>query len=169
MRAMMWAVGIVVVAMAAMMVAAMVLPRERGLTSTVEFDATPDEVFAVYSDPASQPAWRAGVASVEVERDTFPRTWIEWPERGPAIRFGEIEVEAPHLYVLDLASDGAFTGRYIARFEEIAGGRTRGTFTESVTLLNPMATLISHLFVDLEREITTYAREAQAEIVRRRR
>ena len=169
MRAMMWAVGIVVVAMAALAVVAMILPRERGLTSTVEFDATPDEVFAVYSDPASQPDWRAGVASVTMERDTFPRAWTERPERGPAIRFEEVEVEAPHLYVLDLISEGAFTGRYTARFEEIAGGRTRGTFTESVTPLNPSATLISHVFVDLEREITTYAREAQTEIVRRRR
>ena len=169
MRAMKWVVGIVVAGAVALVIAAMILPRERSLTSTVEFDAPPNEVFAVYSDPASQPAWRAGVASVDMERDAFPRAWTERPVRGPAIRFEEVEVEAPHQYVLAFASEGTFTGRYTVRFEEIAGGRTRGTFTESVTLLNPMATLISHIFVDLEREIATYAREAQAEVVRRRR
>ena len=90
-----------------------------------------------YSDPASQPVWRDGVASVEIERDAFPRVWVEQPERGPSIRFEELEVDAPHLYVLNLTSEGAFTGRYTARFEEIADGRTRGTFTESVTSTTP--------------------------------
>ena len=164
-----WTVGIVAVALAALAVTAIVRPRERSLTLAIEFDATPREVFAVYSDPASQPAWRDAVASVEMKKDSFPRAWVERPRRGPAIRFEEVEVTAPALYVLDLAAQGAFAGRYAARFEELADGRTRGTFTESVTLLNPVAALISHAFVDLEREITTYAREAQAEIVSRRR
>ena len=168
MRAMMWAVGIVALAVVVSVIVVSLLPRERSATSIVEFDATPEEVFAVYSDPASQPVWRDGVASVEIERDAFPRTWVEQPKRGPSIRFKEVEMDAPHLYVLDLTSEGAFTGRYTARFEEVAEGRTHGTFTESAKLTSPFATLISYVFVNLDREMKTYAGEAQAEIARRR-
>ena len=168
MRVVIWILAFVLAAVAALVLATVLLPRERIAEMVIEFDAAPTEVFSVYTDPQSQPRWRGGVESVEMIRTEFPRAWIERPRRGPAIAFEEIEALPNERYVLDLRAEGMFTGRYEATFKTIENGRTRGTFREQVTTSNPIASLTSRVFVNLEREIRTYAEEASAEIERRR-
>lgn len=162
------AAGLVLLVLFALALVAYLLPRERTSTVTVDFDASPEEVYDVYADPASQPSWRDGVASVDLTADTFPRAWVEHLRRGPAIHFEEVEAIPSRLYRLRTSAPGRFRGTYDARFEAVGGGRTRGTFTEQITTEGPWATLLMRVFVDLDEEIRTYAEEATAEIARRR-
>ncbi len=146
----------------------LVLPDQRAAKSGFVFDASVEEVWDVFTDPASQASWRADVVRVEMVRDNGWRQWIEYPQRGPAIQFTETRVERLKTYALDMTAENAFTGKYQAVFEARDDNTTLGVFTETVTLQGFMPKLMSYLFVN-QREFTrTYCLNAQAEIERRR-
>lgn len=160
--------AVVTIFLVALVAVWFLLPRKRSATRQCRFSAPIEDVWAVYNDPESQPAWRAEIDRVEMHETIYPRSWTEFPRYGPPIILSELEVSSPHQLVLSTRSSG-FHGRYIARFEQGEGGETIGTFTETATITGFLPRLISALFVRPERIIETYAKEAPAEIKKRKR
>ncbi|HHG90608.1 MAG TPA: hypothetical protein ENJ90_09050 [Devosia sp.] len=160
--------AIVAILLTALAAAWVLLPAKRSATRQCRFPAPIEDVWAVYNDPESQPAWRAEIDRVEMHETIYPRSWTEFPRHGPPIILSELEVSAPHQLVLSTRA-GGFNGRYVARFERGESGKTIGTFTETATITGFLPRLISALFVRPERIIETYAREATAEIERRKK
>lgn len=145
-----------------------VLPDERSAKNGFVFDANVEEVWAVFTDPASQADWRSDIQRVEMIAGPGRRQWVEYPQNGPAIEFTEIYAEPLKMYALEMKADGAFTGQYTAEFQEQDDTSTIGYFSETVELQGLFPKIMSYLFVN-QREFTrTYCLNAQAEIERRR-
>ena len=144
------------------------LPSKRSATRQCSFNASIEEVWKVYTDPASQPAWRSKIDRVEMHAPTHPRRWSEFTRHGPPVTLEEQEVSPPNRLILSTGARNFFNGRYVAEFTQDKDGRTIGTFTESATLNGFIPRVLSALFVRPEKLIETYALEAMAEIKRRR-
>ena len=145
-----------------------ILPSERSSKNGFMFEGSMEEVWDVFTDPASQASWRSDIKSVEMIRQSGYREWIEHPQNGPSITFKETNVSPVTTFSLTMEAEGAFTGQYTARFEPQTNGRTMGYFSETVQLQGLVPKIMSYLFVD-QREFTwNYCLNAQAEIDRRR-
>ena len=146
----------------------LVLPNERSAKSGFMFDASVDEVWAVFTDPGSQASWRDDIKSVDVISATGERKWVEHPQYGPSIQFTETMREQYRRLSIKMDAENAFTGQYTAEFEERDGGRTMAYISESVQLKGFLPKIMSYLFVN-QRDFTwQYCINAQAEIERRR-
>ncbi len=152
----------------ALVAAWFLLPSKRSTTREFSFDASVEEVWAVYNDPVSQPAWRTEIDRVEMHMSTCPRSWSEFAKHRPTVRLSELEVSPPNRLVLSTGASNFFEGRYVAEFTQHEGGKTIGRFTESATIDGFIPRLLSALFVRPEKLIESYASEAMAEIKRRR-
>ncbi len=161
--------GIVAILLLAFAAAWVFLPSQRSATLQYCFHASPEEVWAVYHDPESQPAWRAEIDRVEMHKTSYPRSWTEYIKNGPPITLSELELFPPNRMVLSTQAKGFFTGRYTAQFAQEEGGKTIGTFTESATLTGFIPKLLAALFVNPEKLIENYVKQAEAEIEQRRK
>ena len=146
------------------------VPDTRSGTHAVTLNGSLEEVWEVYTDPASLPEWRESVVDiVGLEGETGSRQWTEVLEHYVRIAFQEAVFDAPRRYELGTSSGGYFTGRYLAEFEEIEPHVVRGTFTETITTEGLKSKILALLFVRPKRLIVEFARDAQAEIDRRSR
>ena len=149
-----------------LVIATYFIPMSTTTTRTTYFDASIDEVWAVYTDFASQPDWRPEVASVEFKAGS-QSAWIERLKQGGIeIHLEVIEVTAPNRLSLRTSSPDSFEGEYTAIFEVTESG-TKGTFTESSTALGYVPKLRRFLFVNQGKIIEKYSDDARAEIRRR--
>lgn len=118
----------------------------------------PDDVWAVYTDPASLPEWRNSVLEiVGLEGETGSRQWTEVSEHNVRTAFQETVFDAPRRYELNTSSDGYFTGHYVAVFEQVELGVVRGTFTETITTEGLKAKILALLFVRPKQLIEEFA------------
>lgn len=155
---------------AALIIAAwFLIPQTRSGTHSYVFDGSLDEVWAVYTDPESQVSWRDDVKEVRDFSGTLGnRKWTEVDERGLEISFVETHFEPPYRLELQTQSKGYFSGKYVATFKEIEGGKVVGEFTETATAENFVARLMAFIFVNPKKLIERYGDAAQREILRRR-
>ena len=161
-------IGILALVIAVFVVAATVilLPATSSTTLEVRFDAPVRAVWEVYTDFESQPNWRADVGQIEMADDNM--TWTETlKSSGMTIRFHILEMTPPNKLVLKTGAQGNFEGRYVAEFIQQEGG-TLGRFTEESTSLGMLPKVMRRIFFDQEAFIQEFAREAQAEIERRK-
>jgi len=169
---MLWTVLIGLVAVLAIVVAGIhfLVSSTRSGTHTVILNGSLEDVWAVYTDPASLPEWRNSVLEiVGLEGEMGSRRWTEVSEHNVRIAFQETVFDAPRRYELNTSSDGYFTGQYVAVFEQVELGVVRGTFTETITTEGLKAKILALLFVRPKRLIEEFARDAQTEIDRRSR
>ena len=144
------------------------VPNTRSGIHSVVLKGSLEEVWAVYTDPASLPDWRGSVLEiVGPEGETGSRQWTEVSEQNVRIAFQETVFDAPRRYGLNTSSDGYFTGHYLAEFEQIEPLVIRGTFTETITTESLKSKILALLFVRPKHLIEGFARDAQAEIDRR--
>ena len=149
---------------------AIFVPADSRTTRMHVLNASIDEVWHVYTDFATQAEWRDEIRAITMTSAPGEAvTWEETYKNGPVISFRLVNAQkSAHRLELALQSGQAFSGSYIAEFEDLGDGRTRGTFTESQTTFGFMPKLLRFLFVRPERIIKKYAMDAQAEIERRR-
>ena len=157
-----------VAAIAAIAAIYVLVPNIRTGTHSIMLNGTLEDVWAVYTDPASLPDWRASVMSIENLSGTMgQRKWTEVSRHNVRIDFQETAFEAPLRYELATASEGYFAGSYSAEFEQIEPGLVRGTFTETISTTGLRAKILAWLFVNPKTLIEEFARDAQVEITRR--
>ena len=157
---------IVAVAAGLAVVAALLIPATSRTSVEIRFDAPVQAVWDVYTDFESQPDWRPDVVKVEMAGDKM--SWTEELKApGMTIRLRILQQEPPSKLVIQTGADGIFEGRYIAEFRSENGG-TIGTFTEEATALGIVPRVMRSLFFNQRKFITQYARQATAEIDRRR-
>ena len=144
----------------------LLMPATTRTTVSIRFDASIQEVWEVYTDFESQSSWRSDVASVEMSSDKT--SWTEeLTKSGMIIRFQLLEKIPPSKLVLQTSAESNFEGRYIAEFKQENGG-TVGTFTEEATALGILPKVMRRLFFKQEKFIEEYAKEAKAEIEKRK-
>ena len=159
-----------VLAAVALTLIAIFVPNTRAGTHEVRLKGSVDEVWDVYTDPASLPDWRRSVAEIaDLSGKPGARSWTEVSSHGLRIDFVETKADAPFFYALRTHSNGYFNGRYSARFEQVKPNEVKGTFTEEFTTQGLRSKLLALIFVRPERLIKEFAQEAQAEITRRSR
>jgi len=160
--ALLYILGAIVVIIA---LAVIFIPKSTTFTKEITFDASIDDVWRIYTQPAKQAEWRPGVGKVNMSADG--QTWTETLTQGNiVIHFEIIEETAPHRYVLKTSSPNSFEGQYIAEFKQV-GNQTIGTFTEQATSLSIIAKLIRFIFVNQEKQIDDYAKHAKVELAYR--
>ena len=148
----------------------MLVPDTRSGRHSLTFNGNLEDVWAVYTDPASLPEWRASVINIEdLSGPPGQRNWTEVSRHNVRIDFRETVFEAPSRYELATASTGYFTGSYTAVFQQIESGVVRGTFTETIATAGLGAKILAWLFVNPKTLIEEFARDAQSEITRRAR
>ena len=146
------------------------VPNTRSGAHVVTLNGSLEDVWAVYTDPASLPEWRNSVLEVVgPEGEAGSRQWTELLEHNVRITFQETVFDAPRRYELNTSSDDYFTGQYVAEFQQIEPGFVRGTFTETITTEGLKSKILALLFVRPKQLIEEFARDAQAEIDRRSR
>lgn len=149
----------------AMAIAVLLIPNTISATREIAFDAPIEAVWAVYTEPESQPEWRQDVGTVSVSDDG--QSWTETlAGGGMTIHFEIVEETSPHRFVLRTSSPGSFQGRYTATFKE-SGSGTIGTFTEQATATGVIPKVMRFLFFNQGAFIEKYAEEAKGEIRRR--
>lgn len=160
--------GILVCAVVALAAIYMLVPNTRSGTHSIMLNGTLDDVWTVYTDPASLPEWRTSVTNIEnLSGMPGQRRWTEVSLHNVRIDFQETVFEAPSRYELATVSEGYFTGSYSAVFEQIEPGIVRGTFTETISTTGLRAKILAWLFVNPKTLIEEFARDAQVEITRR--
>ena len=144
------------------------VPNTRSGTHVVTLNGSLEDVWAVYTDPASLLEWRSSVLEiVGPEGEAGSRRWIEVSKHDVRIAFQETVFDAPRRYEMNTSSDGYFTGQYVAEFEQIEPSVVRGTFTETITTEGLKSKILALMFVRPKQLIEDFARDAQAEIDRR--
>ncbi len=130
------------------------------MTSTtveVDFDASIDEVWSVYTDFESQASWRA-----DVEMASIKICWTKTTNYSTPMTILE-KVPQSRLTVT-YSGRGIFEGGYVAEYKTEQSG-TVGISTEESTSLGTIPEIMSRLFVNQEDLIVTYANETKAEIL----
>ena len=170
MRMILWILAALVGAFVlALLIAALAIPTSRSSSQSIVLTGSIDEVWQVYTDIRSQPEWRSELSAIRITSEgERPETWVEVNRRGPEVSFSVIAWESPTRLELETSAANYFTGSYVAEFEDLGEGKTRGTFTESVTTLGFIPRIMGFLFFNPRKFIEQYAEEAQAEIERRR-
>ena len=157
-----WGIGI----LCAVFIGTLFIPATSSATRVAEFNASIEEVWAVYTDFPSQAAWRDDVASVSFVEDGS--SWVEELKVGNIeIHLSVVESISPKRLVIKTFSPGSFEGLYTAEFSE-SNGKTIGTFTETSTSLGYFSKLIRFVFVDQDKIIQKYNEDARREILKRR-
>lgn len=80
---------------------------------------------------------------------------MEYPKKGNPITFMVRAKEPSSLYEVTMTDDKVFKGHWRGYFESHSDG-TKVTFTEAVTIANPLYRILSPLFFDLGKTIDQY-------------
>ncbi len=167
-----WGLGIGVIILVmiggALLVLAFWLPDTRSGTYDVYLKGTVGQVWAVYTDPGSQAAWRDDIQEViGLSGEKGAREWTEVSSSGLRITFRETVFTPPTRYGLEFSAKGRFNGSFSAEFQQIEANQVQATVSESVTSLGLGPKLLSLIFVRPQQMIERFADAAQREIDRR--
>lgn len=132
---------------------AVTLPATVSATRTAILPAAPERVFDLVVSVADQPAWRRGLASVEV-RDGGA-SWTEVTGNGIRIDFERVESRPPAVFEIRFSSPSGFRGEWRGEFATEQGG-TRVTFTERVTTSSVVGRVMGRLFAPPGSQIEEY-------------
>lgn len=144
-RALIYLVGAVLLAAAAVVVIGSLLPQAHRATGTAAIAAPPGPVFEVISDVARYPEWRDDLSTVEV----LTREPLRWREQsgGDAITFEVVETLPPERIRVrivdpDLPFGGSWTYALVPE-----GSGTRITIVEDGEVYNPVFRFISRFVI----------------------
>lgn len=161
MRYLVYVVGLFVAASLAVVMIGFLLPSTRQGRSERLLPASPALIAETLLDVRSQPAWRRGIASVDVT----PDGWTERTVRGETITF-RVGQHRPDLIALTFESrrgyHGSWTGELIPQ-----GGGTLLRVTETAVTPSPTGRILSRLFFDPEAYARAYLDALEVEVARR--
>lgn len=137
------------------------LSPSRSASHTLTVHAPPETLWALWMNPANQPAWRPDLGRVEVENPSpGAETWTEHPKRGPAIRFTTVTQEPLRSWTIRF--EGPATGTWTGNLEPLPDATTRVHLTETTTTPNPYARVLARLFFNPRQFLGTYAAQLKA-------
>lgn len=134
------------------------LPVAREGRAEVVIAAPPAQVAMVIADVEAQPAWRAGIATVERTAEG----WVEVTARGERIAFVAEEMGEARVR-LRFASDAGYSGTWEAVLLPKAAG-TRVSVVERAEVPSPLGRILARLFFDPEAFATTYLAALKARV-----
>ena len=155
-----WVLGILVVAVAAVLVTGWLLPEEHRAEVRETIPASPEQVYALISDVERFPAWRSDVTRVEVE------------SREPELRFREHDDGESILYVVDSAVPGErfetriadeslpFGGSWTITLRP-AGAGTELHIVEEGAVYNPVFRFVSRFVIGHDAMLERYLSDVQ--------
>ena len=150
MRGLIWVVSGLVVLAGAVVLVGWWLPAAREGRAEVVIAAPAARIVAVIADVEAQPAWRAGIVSVERTAEG----WVEVTARGERIAFVAEEMAAARLR-LRFASDAGYSGSWVAVLTSVSGG-TQVSVVERAEVPSPLGRILARLFFDPQTFATTY-------------
>ena len=153
----------VVLALATFLVGA-ALPATRRGAVTRTLEAEPELVRSTMLDAASQPRWRASVASVEQPTNAG---WTEVTRNGERLVF-RVAQNTDTALNLTFESSHGYVGRFATDIVPTASGATTLTVREEATTSSPIGRIGSRLFFDPEAFAAAWLDELAREVARRR-
>lgn len=119
------------------------LPPEHTATRSLTLPHPPERVWALISDYAGQPRWRAELSRVEILADAGGARVREIDRHGDAITYETVAAEPPRRLVRRIADDDLpFGGTWTLDIAATATGSTL-TISERGTVHNPMFRFLS--------------------------
>lgn len=141
------------------------IPREKTYSKSVVFNVPLEVVWNTITDIERQKNWRSEIREIQVIDDTLGNEqWIEYPKRGPSIKFKTIEKNACTTWSIETIDNSNFTGRWVGVFESMDSLKTKVTFTETPCIPNPYFRVFSYFFVDIDRTMNLYIENLLREI-----
>jgi uncharacterized protein YndB with AHSA1/START domain len=147
--------GVLAVAILAIVVVGWRLPVAHVATSAVQLKATPDSVFALISTPENYTAWRSDVKKVDVSMERGRTRFREEGSNGP-ILFEITEKVPPRRFVTTIADKSLpFGGRWIYEITPTAAG-SELRITEEGEVYNPIFRFVSRFIMGHTATIDSY-------------
>jgi uncharacterized protein YndB with AHSA1/START domain len=135
-------IGVVAVAVGAVVAIGSALPQNHTASRTAHLSAAPDSVWSVIMDVERYPTWRADVSAVEAVRGTPALTWRE-TTGGDRITYEATASDRPTRFVARIADKGLpFGGSWEYRLQPDGEG-TKVTITERGEVYNPLFRFVS--------------------------
>lgn len=140
------------------------LPRDHVARMTLDVRAGVDAVWALVSDFADTPRWRAAVAGLEMGDPVEGRMrFVEVAKQGRT-PFEVMAQEAPSRQVVRVIDDGMpFGGTWTWELEPTVGG-TRVTITEEGFVRNPVFRIMSRIAFPPTATMDAYLRDLAREL-----
>jgi uncharacterized protein YndB with AHSA1/START domain len=136
------------------------LPKKHTATRAMEFNRTPEEVFAAIRDFGSYPQWRAEVKRVELLGAT------QFREHGPhdAVTYDVVEEIAPRRLVTRIADkDLGYSGSWTYEITPSARGAEL-RITENGEVTNPVFRFMSKFFFSHTASMERYLAALQKKL-----
>ena len=165
MRYVLIVLGILLVAVLAIVVIGRRLPVAHVATKSVQLAASPDSVFALISTPENYTQWRTDVKKVDVATENGVTRFREEGGNG-AILFEITEKTAPRRFVTKIADKSLpFGGRWIYEITPTAGG-SELRITEEGEVYNPIFRFVSRYVMGHTATIESYLGAVQKRLNR---
>ena len=149
------AVGVLLLAVLAILVIGWRLPVAHVASSSVQLNASPDSVFAVISKPEEYAAWRSDVKKVDVTTEQGVTRFREEGSNG-RILFEITERIPPRRFVTKIADKSLpFGGRWIYEITPTPNG-SELRITEEGEVYNPLFRFVSRFIMGHTATIESY-------------
>jgi len=155
-------IAVVIVVLAALLVAVALagamLPKEHTVTRSVVVQQSPQEVWAVITEYASEPKWRRDLASVNRLADRNGHELVEERyKNGELLKIETMESQPPTKLVRDVVDNPIFSGRWTYQIAPEKDG-TRVTITEQGRVPNPVFRFVSRFVIGHTTSLDRYLR-----------
>jgi hypothetical protein len=165
-----WAIGVIgVIGVLALAVGVMALigsrmPLGHEVSRTLSTDLAPEDLWAIVTDFAGQPAWWKNLQRVErLEDRNGHAVWREHVGGHMVLTLETVEEERPHRLVRKIVAEGApFGGRWIYDIKPVNGG-SEIKVTEQGEVYNPVFRFMSR-FMNMAATIEGYLRALDARV-----
>ena len=165
MRYVLIVVGILLVAILAIVVIGWALPVKHVATKSVQLSASPDSVFALISTPEGYPSWRSDVKNVDVTTENGVTRFREEGGNGP-ILFEITEKVPPRRFLTTIADKSLpFGGRWIYEVAPVSTG-SQLTITEEGEVYNPVFRFVSRYIMGHTAPIEAYLQAVEKRLNR---
>ena len=104
--------------------------------------------------------WRTDLENLKIIND---KEFIEYGKGGFEVHFKITKKEKFKIYAFNMDSN-AFSGKWTGSFEKLPDGKTKITFTESITYKKLFYKIFASLFVNLKKIQDTYMRDLKKKL-----
>jgi uncharacterized protein YndB with AHSA1/START domain len=153
-----WALGILVVLIAAILLVGSLLPKQHTATRAARFHQTPEAVWSVITDYSKFPAWRKNVTRVEALPSVGGRpSWREFDKYDHSIPYEIVEWTPPQSLVTRIADpDLPFGGTWTYEVTPGADGSTALRITENGEIRNVFFRFVARFFMGYTKTMEDY-------------
>lgn len=149
--------GVIAASIVFVIVVGALLPRDHVATLVASLKAPPETVWAVITDPAAFPSWRADVTRIEMlpPAPTGP-SWREYSRHGAITMTADVSGKPRRLETHIADKNLPFGGWWEYSLKPNAGGGTEITITERGSVYNPVFRFVSRFIMGHTKSIDGY-------------